>query len=374
MHQAEPGPAIVVGIGGQRHLDPRAARRQSEPGIGPAPGEDQPTGPLHDEVLPLAELPGDDLEPETPARPRLQVGGDPDPADQLPRVDEHLEGVISTTFTAAQRQHANFINDYYDDNAWWALAWIAAFDLTRNTRYLQAAKTIFAHNTAGWDTTCGGGLWWTTARTYKNAITNELFLTLAAQLHLRTPGDSGYLTWAQRAWEWFKASGLIGTTGLVNDGLSSACQNNGGPTWTYNQGVILGGLGALSEITGDRTCLEQAEIIANVALRTLITTPTTGPQSGQAILTEPCETAPGGCNSDQAQFKGIFMRNLLDLWQRTSQPNYQAFILANASSIWDNNKNAANEFGMRWTGPFDQADAARQSSALDSLNAAAALA
>ncbi|MGH3257199.1 MAG: glycoside hydrolase family 76 protein [Streptosporangiaceae bacterium] len=292
----------------------------------------------------------------------------------MPRVDEHLEGVISTTFTAAQRQHANFINDYYDDNAWWALAWIAAFDLTRNTRYLQAAKTIFAHNTAGWDTTCGGGLWWTTARTYKNAITNELFLTLAAQLHLRTPGDSGYLTWAQRAWEWFKASGLIGTTGLVNDGLSSACQNNGGPTWTYNQGVILGGLGALSEITGDRTCLEQAEIIANVALRTLITTPTTGPQSGQAILTEPCETAPGGCNSDQAQFKGIFMRNLLDLWQRTSQPNYQAFILANASSIWDNNKNAANEFGMRWTGPFDQADAARQSSALDSLNAAAALA
>ena len=287
--------------------------------------------------------------------------------------DTAYEGVISTTFTAAQRQHANFINDYYDDNAWWALAWIAAFDLTRNARYLQAAKTIFAHNTAGWDGTCRGGLWWTTAKTYKNAITNELFITLAAQLHLRTPGDTGYLTWAQRAWEWFKASGLIGTTGLINDGLSSACQNNGGPTWTYNQGVILGGLGALSEITGDRTYLEQGEIIANVALRTLITTPSTGPQSGQAVLTEPCETAPGGCNSDQAQFKGIFMRNLLDLWQRTSQPNYQAFILANAGSIWDSNKNAANEFGMRWTGPFDQADAARQSSALDSLIAAAAL-
>jgi predicted alpha-1,6-mannanase (GH76 family) len=288
--------------------------------------------------------------------------------------DTTYEGVISTTFTAAQRQHANFINDYYDDNAWWALAWIAAFDLTRNTRYLQAAKTIFSHNTAGWDNACGGGLWWTTAKTYKNAITNELFLTLAAQLHLRTPGDTGYLTWAQRTWEWFSASGLIGTTGLVNDGLSSACQNNGGPTWTYNQGVILGGLGALSEITGDRSYLEQGEIIAGVALRTLITTPATGPQSGQAILTEPCESAPGGCNSDQAQFKGIFMRNLLDLWQRTSQPNYQAFILANAGSIWASNKNAANQFGMRWTGPFDQADAARQSSALDSLIAAAALA
>jgi Glycosyl hydrolase family 76 len=131
---------------------------------------------------------------------------------------------------------------------------------------------------------------------------------------------------------------------------------------------------ALSEITGDQAYLEQAETIATAALQTLITTPDTGPQSGQAILTEPCETAPGGCNSDQVQFKGIFVRNLLDLWRRTRQPNYQAFILANAGSIWNNNKNAANQFGMRWTGPFDQADAARQSSALDSLIAAAAFA
>jgi Glycosyl hydrolase family 76 len=67
--------------------------------------------------------------------------------------DDSHAGVISTTFTAAQRQHAGFVNTYYDDNAWWALAWIAAFDLTRDSRYLEAARTIFARNTAAWSTT-----------------------------------------------------------------------------------------------------------------------------------------------------------------------------------------------------------------------------
>jgi predicted alpha-1,6-mannanase (GH76 family) len=285
--------------------------------------------------------------------------------------DHTHDGCIAATFTTAQRQHASFINDYYDDNAWWALAWIAAFDLTRDSRYLEAAKTIFAANTGGWDDTCRGGLWWNTSRNYKNAITNELFLTLAALLHQRAPGDGSYLAWAEREWEWFRASGLIGPSGLVNDGLTPACANNGGTTWTYNQGVILGGLAALFEITGDRACLRQGESIANAALATLVT-PASARPSG--ILVEPCEHTSGGCDGDQVQFKGIFVRYLHDFWLQSRQPAYRTFILANARSVWENNTNADHQFGLRWTGPFDQADAARQSSALDVLIAAGALA
>jgi predicted alpha-1,6-mannanase (GH76 family) len=283
--------------------------------------------------------------------------------------DDSQAGVIGTTFTAARRQHADFINNFYDDNGWWALAWVAAFDVTRDGRYLDAAQTIFARNTAGWDGTCGGGLRWNTTSGYKNAITNELFLTLAALLHQRTPGAQ-YLTWAQREWDWFSSSGLIGPDGLVNDGLTAACANNGGTTWTYNQGVILGGLAALFEITGDRGYLTQGESIAGAALVKL-TTP--GPAGSPGILAEPCEPTAAGCNEDQAQFKGIFVRYLYDFWLQSRQPAYTAFILANARSIWDHSKNAANQFGLRWAGPFTRADAARQSSALDALIAAAAL-
>jgi predicted alpha-1,6-mannanase (GH76 family) len=277
--------------------------------------------------------------------------------------------VIGTTFTAAQRKHAHFVNSFYDDNAWWALAWVAAYDLTGNSRYLDVAKTIFAHNTAGWDDTCRGGVWWNQAKKYKNAISNELFLTLAARLHQRTPGDHGYLTWALREWDWFSSVGLIGASGLVNDGITSTCVNNNGPTWTYNQGVILGGLGALFEITGDHAYLEQGESIADAAISKLATPPSA---SVPGILAEPCEAA-ATCDGDQVQFKGIFVRFLYDFWLRSRQPAYRAFILSNARSLWDNCKNANHEFGVRWTGPFDHADAARQSSALDGLNAAVAL-
>jgi predicted alpha-1,6-mannanase (GH76 family) len=192
-----------------------------------------------------------------------------------------------------------------------------------------------------------------------------LFLTLAALLHQRTPGDQvSYLTWAQKEWDWFSARGLIGPGGLVNDGLTAACQNNDGTTWTYNQGVILGGLAALFEITGDRAYLTQGESIASAAVSRL---------TSQGILAEPCEPAAVGCNGDQAQFKGIFVRYLYDFWLQSRQPAYRAFILANASSVLDHGRNAAHQFGLRWAGPFDRADAARQSSALDVLIAATAL-
>jgi predicted alpha-1,6-mannanase (GH76 family) len=280
--------------------------------------------------------------------------------------------VVETTFAAARRRHPDFLVRYYDDNGWWGLAWVAAYDLTGDRRYLDAARIIFARNEAGWDDTCRGGVWWNTARKYKNAITNELFLTLAARLHQRASVDQGsyYLDWALREWEWFSSSGLIGISGLVNDGLTPECENNGGVTWTYNQGVILGGLAALHEITGDNAYLEHGHSIADATLRRL-TSPASAATPG--ILTEPRESATARGDRDRPQFKGIFVRYLYDFNLQSRRPAYSEFILRNARSIWDNDRNASNEFGLRWTGPFDQADASRQSSALDALNAAVAL-
>jgi predicted alpha-1,6-mannanase (GH76 family) len=288
--------------------------------------------------------------------------------------DRRHAPVVHKTFHLARWRHRGFIDRFFDDNGWWALAWIAAYDLTREDRYLDAARVIFARQLTAWDDTCRGGLWWSEDRKYKNAITNELFLSLAAQLHLRTPDtDGSYLMWAQREFEWFHASGMIGPSGLINDGLTAECTNNGRPTYTYNQGVILGGLAAMHEISGDAAYLELGESIADAALNHLTSPPDANPAG---ILVEPGEAkmAQERSHGDGSQFKGVFIRNLRDFYRRSPRPAYRDFILRNAQSIWDNSRNAENQFGVCWTGPFDTADASRQSSALDALDAAAAVA
>ncbi len=268
-------------------------------------------------------------------------------------------GVISNTYD--RNSAGNFLNDYYDDEGWWAMSWIKAYDLTGNVRYLNMAKTIFNDMKGGWTTTCNGGIWWSKAKTYKNAIANELFLSVAIRLHQHTPGDSGagsYLDWAQREWTWFNASGMINSQNLVNDGLTSGCANNGQTTWTYNQGVILGGLADMYKSTGTASYLTKAQSIADAATTRLVTS--------AGVLKEPCNCAGG----DVPQFKGIFMRNLAYLHETQNKATYQAFLTKNADSIWLNDRNSSNQFGMLWEGPFDTANAANQSSAQDALNAA----
>ena len=95
------------------------------------------------------------------------------------------DATFANTFDKAQHASAGFLNDYYDDEGWWALAWIDVYDLTHEERYLGMAVAIFKDMAQGWDGTCGGGIWWSKERKYKNAIANELFLSVAAHLARR---------------------------------------------------------------------------------------------------------------------------------------------------------------------------------------------
>jgi predicted alpha-1,6-mannanase (GH76 family) len=258
-----------------------------------------------------------------------------------------------------------FLNGFYDDEGWWALAWIKVYDLTKHEKYLKAAADIFEDMKAtGTPATCGG-IWWDRKRTHNTAIANELFLSVAAHLANRRPNKEYYVSWAKKQWDWFDKSGLINSNHTINDGINvKTCKNDNGIVWSYNQGVILGALVELNKASPNETYIKRAKDIANGAIKHM---------SVDGILHDPREPDLGG---DGYQFKGVFVRNLQVLHAATGDETYKNFLSHNAQTLWDKARHPKDSLlGPVWSGPFNEShsNAATQCSGLDALVAAAAV-
>ena len=263
----------------------------------------------------------------------------------------------------------DFISQATDDTEWWALAWIDAYDLTGNRTYLDEAVTIMNHVSTLWDTsTCGGGVWWNTQKTYKNSVTNALYVDLTAALHNRIAGDTTWLSRADTAWNWFEASGLIDGSGLVNDGLTGSCANNGQTVWTYNQGLAIGAAQEMYRATGDSRDLSEARYLADSAVSSPALV-------SNGLLTESCDALTATCDDNQKQFKGIFMRFLGQLNGDGSVGGaYNSFIQAQTDSLWNADRDSLNRIGERWSGQGSSSnpnvsDWRTQASGLEALDA-----
>lgn len=249
-----------------------------------------------------------------------------------------------------------------DDDLWAVIANVHAWQIDHDPELLAwAAENYRRIVTEYWDDHCGGGLWWDRARTYKNAITNELLLYASTQLYLAT-GQASYRDWALRSWAWFAASSMTGADGLVNDGLDAQCRNNGAPRFTYNQGVLLGGLNDLSAITGDLQYRSVAVKTALAATRTLVTT--------GGLLTEPFD----GLGRDGPMFKGVFAFHLGHLVEAMPEGSARAELLQwarqNGEAVWQLSADGTQPIDGLWSGGSGQAGAAAQASGIDILLAA----
>ncbi|KAF9531603.1 glycoside hydrolase family 76 protein [Crepidotus variabilis] len=246
------------------------------------------------------------------------------------------------------------LNGSNDDAGWIILAlWkVADYKSSRgqdNSAYMRAAQSIYDIIKNQWDGTCGGGLWWSSAHTYKNAITNELFLFVSAAGYIRTKKQE-FLDNAKKTSSWLLNSGMRNADGLWNDGLDlNGCRNNGQTTWTYNQGVIASGLAALYSITGDKSLLDQAEITLDATIRRL---------SNNNILRESCDntaSGQGSCNQDQQIFKGIWTKHLQFYLDNANDPartaKYAGFLHSQYSAVLHYGTNGDGDIGSVWYGP-----------------------
>ena len=274
----------------------------------------------------------------------MQRTGDRRYLGQLNNTFEKDKGVFPAGVLSGDPLLGNFTSRAIDDSEWWALTWLQAYDLTHDAKYLNMAVTIANYVDGYWDTgTCGGGVWWDGERTYKNAITNGLWIRLTAELHNRIPGDTLWLGRSRTAWTWFQGSGMINANGLVNDGLTNVCTNNGQNVWSYNQGLAIGAGLELWRATRDPQVLTSVRRLADAAI---------GPNAlvTDGVLTETCDAADQTCDDNGKQFKGIFMRYWTDLVDTTHDRRYAAFLDQQAASIWDDDRDAAGRLGTRWSG------------------------
>lgn len=274
-----------------------------------------------------------------------------------------MQYVADIDNTFQKNKGSNFSRyGFFDDDGWWALVWIKAYDLTKQQAYLDMAKTIFKRMSDSWDGKCGGGIYWRgNPKDKKNAISNSLFMKAAVGLHRLIPGDTGagsYLDWAQRSWAWFKGTGMLRDDKLVVDTLDglSSCKAAGG-VFSYNQGMLVGALVELAAATGDPTLLDEADAIAHAAMAS------SSLNNADGIMVEPC----GIDTKDCWQFKGIFFRSLLELYRARPAKDIQAYTRKQSDSIWNVARDGTDDFGYNWHLTFDGAAARRQSSALDAL-------
>ena len=274
----------------------------------------------------------------------MQRTGDRRYLSQLDNTFEKDKGAFPAGYLSGDPLLGNFTSRAIDDSEWWGLTWVQAYDLTKNRKYLDMAVTIAEYVEGYWDpSTCGGGVWWDAERTYKNAVTNGLWIRLTAELHNRLPGDSRWLGRAQGGWNWLTGSGMINSTGLVNDGLDSSCKNNGGTVWSYNQGLAIGAGLELWRATRDPQLLTTVRRLADAAIGA-------GGLVSDGVLTEYCDAPDRQCDDNGKQFKGIFQRYWMDLADTTHESQYAAFVEQQATSVWDHDRDASGRLGERWSG------------------------
>lgn len=274
----------------------------------------------------------------------MQRTGDRRYVGQLDNTFEKDKGAFPPGVLSGDPLLGNFTSRAIDDSEWWGLTWVEAYDLTGNPKYLDMAEKIADFATGYWDpSTCGGGVWWNAERTYKNAVTNGLYIRLTAELHNRIHGDTKWLGHATQAWNWFLGSGLINSAGLVNDGLTDSCQNNGQTVWSYNQGLAIGAGLEMWRATNNPADLATARRLADAAIAAPALV-------SDGVLTESCDPVGKTCDDNQKQFKGIFMRYMMDAADTTHDPRYQAFVHKQAASVWNDDRNAADQLGGRWSG------------------------
>jgi predicted alpha-1,6-mannanase (GH76 family) len=232
-----------------------------------------------------------------------------------------------------------------DDVLWMVIAWLRAYQITGNRRYLTVAKKNFDGVYArGWSSDLGGGLWWTTDRTQKNVTTN-CPAAIAACLLSGILHDPSYTTKAAALYGWVRSHLYDPATGIAQDNISIVQSGTGQSTvldpmvLSYNQGTFIGAADLLYAATGVRSYYDDALRTLTASRRAL--------SAGGVMHSE----SPGG-NVNGGGFKGIFSRWAVKFTRDHHITSFDPWFRLNAQTAWAN-RDARGLIGQNWARPTD---------------------
>jgi mannan endo-1,6-alpha-mannosidase len=227
-------------------------------------------------------------------------------------------------------------------------------------------------------------MWFDQSMMSKDTITNVQMLQLGAKLYrLQGTNDTDLLAKVNQVWKFILINQLVNRDTFLTAGradLAGNCGNDGDYLWTYNSGVIAGGLLEMSRILEDNYYLELAHRIANATIVL---------KSVNGTFTESCDPSHT-CDDDAKMFKGIFVRNLrylMDASNATTRARYALWLKDNMAAVMTNdrcevtgktskccviyadgppfNDKTGPVFSESWRGPFNYSAPMQQTSVLD---------
>ncbi|WP_199731788.1 glycoside hydrolase family 76 protein [Cohnella endophytica] len=274
--------------------------------------------------------------------------------DGLVRTGEsHYRFTLAELFDGLLKRNGGaWPNALYDDMEWMAIAWLRAYEATKEEKYKQAALVLWEDIKTGWNDHMGGGIAWQKSQLdYKNTPANAPAVILATRLH-RIVGKAEDLDWAVRIYDWQKRTLVDPDSGFVWDGINRTGDGTIDKDWefTYCQGVFIGAAHELYSATGDESYLLDAERTANAAILRLTDKDT-------ALL-------PGEGNGDGGLFKGILVRYAANLATDFPSrfPTVADVLVRNALILWDQGRDEERTlFGPVWNrAPSDKVELGTQ--------------
>lgn len=161
---------------------------------------------------------------------------------------------------------------YVDDDSLTGVAYLAAYDVTTGTmrtNYLNAAEACasWLMKSGQWDTSFGGGFWWSTDKTVKPTQSNALALQLFSRLYKIT-GQAQYHDWAVQVNTWL-------TTKMYNSAIGLyiwQIEANGtvdSVNFTYDNAIMVEADLLYADAMGDNTYLAKAQALGSAMIKTL---------------------------------------------------------------------------------------------------------